>query len=85
MFQTTGMLLQYSISYELLVKLIYTKLSIQGIVHCIVENKCSLRSKWMFNLISLHRNTGTSKQQIFDIIFYVLLKYLVGIEREMGS
>jgi hypothetical protein len=79
------MLLQYSISYELLVKLICMKLSIQGIIHCTVENKCSLSSRWMFNLISLYRNTSTSKQQTFDNILYVILKYLVGIEREMGS
>ena len=31
-------------------KLVCTRLAIQGIVHCTVVNKCSLSSRWKFNL-----------------------------------
>ena len=47
---TAGMRRQPSISKGVLAKLICTRLTIQGIVHCSVVNEHILCSRWMFNL-----------------------------------
>ena len=43
----------YKLQYQCrtLVKLIYTRLAIQDIVHCTIVNKCSICPRWKFNLI----------------------------------
>ena len=76
--QTVGMLIQPS---RALVKLVCTRLAIQGIVHCIVVNKCSRCPRWKFNLtISVKYWYINERMRAF----LVWLEFLGGIVGIMG-
>lgn len=76
---TAGMRRQPSISKGVLAKLICTRLTIQGIVHCSVVNERNHSPRWMFNLTVSIEVLVYQSRSGFESISKRGLKFLVGI------
>lgn len=61
-------------------KLISHKISIQGIVYCLVLKKCNLYFRWLFKLTISIKNTGIKTTRKWEFL-YICPSFLVGIER----
>jgi hypothetical protein len=84
-FKQRGCLLQPSTSKGLEWTSFHTKLSIQGLVHCIVVNEWHSDSRWMFNLTISIETTVYKRVVVLEIIYpnlrdwWGLLDYLMGL------
>ena len=61
-------------------KLVRTKLSIQGLVHCSVVDECNLCSRWIFNL-TVSVETLVYQRTVDSKLFNMCIRILVEIVR----